>query len=575
MNTILLHNRVVSAYIFTVVLCVFATSSISAQNQTVEEQEHIAAQTAYIDGLAAFENNNYDKAISLLNKAYVKLPNHPGINFALADAYLQINDLENAEYYSKQARTLNPANKWYHLQLVKIYKTIGNNEAAAKELRNALTHHPKDIDIIYDLAQTYTELGKFEQSNTLYNKLLQLKGEMTSIRIEKLKNFNKLNMKDSAIVELEKIRSMDPGNLSTLHLLSNYYLELNKPDEARDVVENALQVNSNNPKSRIILADIYLTQAKWDSAQTTLAVLIGDSTVTNQNKEKVAQFIYSKYKNNPSNSAIQQTVDNIFKKLIHSTPNSGKTYALAADFFLNTDQPQYAIRALERATELNPTNDSIWQQRLQLLLEQRKFGEVIEAGKQAIQNIPQDPILLYILGNAYLSSQQYDDAEKYLTEASTLPARRELKANILGSLADTHAGLGNWDSAFEYYQKATDLDTQNPVIYSNYAYYLSQQNRKLSKAEKLALRALELSPDNTSFMDTVGWIYYKQGQLQKARKYIQQAIESGNPNAETLEHMGDVLLKLDKPDKAKKWWQKALEKDSTRTHLKEKISNET
>ncbi|NIT56565.1 MAG: tetratricopeptide repeat protein, partial [Aliifodinibius sp.] len=59
-------------------------------------------------------------------------------------------------------------------------------------------------------------------------------------------------------------------------------------------------------------------------------------------------------------------------------------------------------------------------------------------------------------------------------------------------------------------------------------------------------------------LDTVGWIYYKQGQLQKARKYIQKAIDSGNPSAEVLEHMGDVLLKLNKPAEAKKWWQQAL-----------------
>jgi tetratricopeptide (TPR) repeat protein len=198
---------------------------------------------------------------------------------------------------------------------------------------------------------------------------------------------------------------------------------------------------------------------------------------------------------------------------------------------------------------------------------------VIEAGKQAIQNVPQDPILLYMLGNAYLSSRQYEKAEEHLKEASTLPARRPLKTNIFGSLADTYAGLEKWDSAFEYYQKAIELDTQNPVIYNNYAYYLSQQEQLLPKAEELALRALEFSPNNTSFLDTVGWIYYKQGQLQKAQKYIQQAVNSADPSADILEHMGDVLLKLDKPNEAKKWWQKALEKDSAKTHLKDKISD--
>ena len=573
MNTILSHNRVIFAFLSIIALWVISISPVWGQNQTVEEQEYIAAQTAYIDGLTAFENNNYEEAISLLNKAYVKLPNHPGINFALADAYLQINDYENAEYYSKQARILNPENKWYHLQLVEIYKAIGNNEAAAKELRNALTHHPKDTDILFDLAQIYSQLGKLEQSNTVYNKLLQLKGEMISIRLEKLKNFNKLNMKDSAIVELEKIRTMDPGNLSTLHLLSNYYLELKKPDEARDVIGNALEINSNNPKSRMILADIYLTQSKWDSAETTLRLLIDDSTLGNKNKEQVAHFIYNKYKNEPSNPSIQQIANNIFKKLIQHSQATGKAYALSADFFLNTDQNNYALRALERANDLNPSNDSAWQKRLQLLLNQRRFDDVIEAGKQAIQNVPQDPILLYMLGNAYLSSRQYEKAEEHLKEASTLPARRPLKTNIFGSLADTYAGLEKWDSAFEYYQKAIELDTQNPVIYNNYAYYLSQQEQLLPKAEELALRALEFSPNNTSFLDTVGWIYYKQGQLQKAQKYIQQAVNSADPSADILEHMGDVLLKLDKPNEAKKWWQKALEKDSAKTHLKDKISD--
>lgn len=573
MNTILSHSRSLSAHLFIAVLFFIGTSSAWSQNQTIAEKEYIAAQTAYIDGLAAFENNDYEKAINLLNKASVKLPVHPGINYALADAYLQVNDLKNAEYYSKQARNLDPQNKWYHLQLVDIYKSIGNIEAAANELNNALSYHPNDIDMLYDLAQTYTELGKLKQSNTIYNKLLQLKGEMSSIRLEKLKNFNKLNMTDSAIVELEKVRAMEPGNISTLHLLSNYYLELNKPVEARKVIENALQINSKDPKSRIILAEIFISQAKWDSVETTLRVLADDSTVASTSREEIANFVYSTYKNDPSNSAIQQMANNIFKKLIQHSSKSAKIYALAGDFFLKTGQTQYALRALEEATELNPTNDSVWQQRLQLLLELRKFDETIKIGKQAIQNIPQDPILLYILGNAYLSSQQYDNAERHLKEASTLPARKTLKADIFGSLADTYARLANWEPAFEYYQKSIDLDTRNPVIYNNYAYYLSQQDKELSKAEKIALKALELAPDNPSFLDTVGWIYYKQGQLKEAQKYIRKAIEAGEPSAETLEHMGDVLLKLDKPNEAKHWWQKALDKDSSRTHLKDKISN--
>lgn len=572
MNTTIIYSSLRFATGVIVLLTVFAVSSTWGQVQTIEEIEYSSAQTAYIDGLAAFENNDFEKAITLLNKAYVKLPEHAGVNYALADAYLQVNDLENAEYYSKQARNIDPQNKWYHLQLVRIYQHTGNTQAAVQELNNALTHHPKDTDILYDLAQAYSDQKKFKASNIIYNKLLQIKGDMISIRMERLKNFNNLGRKDSAIVELERIRDLDPGNLSTLHLLSNYYLKLGQPNEARNIINNALNINPKDPKSLLGLADLQINQMQWDSARTTLAVLADDSTLATNVEEQLAEFAYTKFNENQGIQAISTIASTVFEKLIDRSSTSAKVYEIAADFFLKTDQEEPALRALKHATDLNPTNDSAWQQYLQLLLKESQFDQVIQAGKKAIIEVPQDPILLYFIGNAYLSTQQYDQAQKHLEKASTLPARKPLKTNIYGSLADTYANMEQWSSAFKYYQKAVDLNPENPVIFNNYAYYLSQQDTQLDKAEQLALRALELSPGNTTFLDTVGWIYFKQGDFQEAKNYIQQAINKGNPTAEIMEHMGDVLLKLDKLEEAKTWWQKALDKDSSRIHLQKKLS---
>lgn len=572
MDKRLKYNWIVSVLTLITLFCLTFSPVGWAQHQTIDEREFVEAQTAYINGLAAFENKNYEQALELLNKAYVKLPEHPGVNFALADVYLQINDLENAEYYSKQARNIDPQNKWYHLQLFDIYKANGNNKAAANELNNALSYHPNDPDILYELAQTYTEIGKLKQANDVYNRLLDIKGELSSIRLERLKNFNKLNQKDSAIVELEKIRSLDPGNLSTLHLLSNYYLELDKPDEARQTIEDALQISAKNPKSLLLLADIYVAQTQWDSVAQTVTTIIDDSTISAEHKIRAGDFIYSTFKKHPDNLTIRQVADYTFNTFLELTPQSSKAFALAADFFLATDQNKLALEALEHTTNLNPTNDTAWQKRLQLLLEIKNIRETIRVGEQAANQIPQDPTILYFLGSAYLSNQQYSNAIESLKEAENLPARRPLKANIFGSLADTYAALKQWDSAFQYYQQAVDLDTQNPIILNNYAHYLSEQSSDLAKAEQLALQALKLSPDNTSFLDTVGWIYYKQGEFQKALQYVQKAVRTSRADAEIKEHMGYILHKLNKPDEANSWWQKALEQDSTRTYLKEKIN---
>lgn len=554
-------------------IMVSASKASFAQQQEVNTQEKIEAKSAYIDGLAAFENEDYKRALDLLNTAYVKLPDHPGVNFALADAYLQINDISNAEYYGKQAIKLDPENRWYRLKLVDIYRSSGKTGAAINELNKALEYHPGDQDLLQELAQLYTDNGKPLQANKIYNKLLYLRGEDINLRLQKLQNFNRLNMQDSAIVELQKIRELDPGNLSTLQVLSDYYLEMDRLEEAREVLQNALQINRKDPKTLIMISDIYMSEAKWDSVGATLGSVVADSSVSSQTKLKVGRYLYSKFQEEKRNKGIRDATSTVFQKMMASEPESGKILALVADFFTETNQRELALEALERTTHTMPTNDSAWRQRLQLLMQEGELKEAISVGQQAAEQIPQDPIILYFLGSAHLSAQNHQKAIDHLTEASTLPARKPLKASIYGSLGDAYAGIESWDQSFKNYEESLGINPENAVILNNYAYYLSLQQRNLAKAEKMAQEALNIDPQNTSYLDTLGWIYYQKEEFQKAKKYIQAAIDTEQASAEVLEHMGDVMNKLDKPQEAKTWWKKALDKDSTRTHLKDKISN--
>jgi len=567
MITTFLHRCLLPA------LVIFSAVTTSmAQQQQVAENEQVKARTAYIDGLAAFENEEYQKAINLLKGAYVKLSNNPGVSYALADAYLQINDLDNAEYYAKQATKLDPQNQWYHLKLVTIYQSAGKNELAINELQKALDYHPNNSDLLYQLAQLYDNRGESQKANTIYNKLLFLEGENVSIRLRKLNNFNRMDMRDSAIVELEKIRQLEPGNLSTLQVLSDYYLKMNRLQEAREVLQQALQISEQDPKSLTMLSDIYIAQGKWDSLSTTLGKVMADSSVEMQTKLKVGRFLYSKFENNSDSAGLLSTATTVFKQFLESGSQSGEATALAADFFTQTNQPELALQALKRTNEIIPTNDSAWKKRLQILLQSGNTAQAVSVGQQAAEQIPQDPIIMYFLGSAFLSQQQPNQAIEQLKAATTLPARRPLKANIHGALGSAYAATDQWQKAFEEYERSLKFNPENPGILNNYAYYLASRNRELSKAKDMAKRALELDPENPSYLDTIGWIYYRQGDYNKARQLVQTAIDSGTATADMMEHMGDILDKMGKEQQAHNWWKKALQKDPTRTHLKEKVS---
>lgn len=566
-------RALISALLITgLVLPVIARAQTGTGGQ-LQSREVVDGKTAYIEGLEAFENADYEKALDLLSSAYVKLPDNAGVNYALADAYQQIGDLSNASYYGKQAVELEPGNKWFRLKLAEIYRRAGRNQATLEQLEKTLEYHPQAGDVLATLAETYASYGKLLESNRSYNRLLQVSGESISIRLQKLRNFNKLGMRDSSIAELQKIRRLDPDNLATMHTLSNYYLEINKPEEAKLILNSALEKNRRDPKTLIMLADIYANESKWDSVGTLLGNVVTDPIINPEAKLTVAKYLVSQNKQYPENPELQQATSSLMEAFTREEPRFAEAHALAADYYTQKDQNDRALQAITRTTELMPSNAEAWRQRLRLLLTEGNYREAIAIGPEAEKHVPQDPFIMYFWGSAYLAEQQPAQAVDKLEAASRLPARRQLKSAILTSLGDALARTEKWDRAFEAYDQVLKMNPDDDLVLNNYAYFLSLQKQELDKAEEMALKANRLAPNNASYLDTLGWVYYQKGDYDQALQYIRKSIETGEASAEVMEHYGDVLDKLNKPQEARKWWQKAYQEDSTRNHLKDKISN--
>ncbi|HEX9959958.1 MAG TPA: tetratricopeptide repeat protein, partial [Pyrinomonadaceae bacterium] len=62
---------------------------------------------------------------------------------------------------------------------------------------------------------------------------------------------------------------------------------------------------------------------------------------------------------------------------------------------------------------------------------------------------------------------------------------------------------------------------------------------------------------NPSYLDSLGWAYFKLGKFDEAEKHLKNAGRR-NPDATIFEHLGDVYQKQNKMDLAKTNWQKAL-----------------
>ncbi len=101
-----------------------------------------------------------------------------------------------------------------------------------------------------------------------------------------------------------------------------------------------------------------------------------------------------------------------------------------------------------------------------------------------------------------------------------------------------------------------------PVL-NNYAYYLSEERRKLKKAYAMSKLTVEAEPDNATYLDTFGWILHLQGKDLEAKPFFKHAmLYGGKDSVVMLDHYAEVLYALGEYDMAKVYWNMARQKNT-------------
>jgi len=85
---------------------------------------------------------------------------------------------------------------------------------------------------------------------------------------------------------------------------------------------------------------------------------------------------------------------------------------------------------------------------------------------------------------------------------------------------------------------------------------------------------LQADPDNGAYLDTLGWLEFRQGKFDQALSDLLRASQKlTRDDPVVLEHIGDACAKLNKSAQALDAWQKALNLVPQNKKLADKIDN--
>ena len=114
-----------------------------------------------------------------------------------------------------------------------------------------------------------------------------------------------------------------------------------------------------------------------------------------------------------------------------------------------------------------------------------------------------------------------DDAMVHAHRALALGYEDE---NVYKHISDMQETKGAIRKAIPPLDKAYALQPRWLDVCNNLAYMLSESGTRLAEAEALAEKAVKGSPNNSGYMDTLGWAYYRSGKLAKAEEWIARAL---------------------------------------------------
>lgn len=560
------------------------------------EQQKKMAMEYFINGGIFETQGNYESAVKQYELA-LQYDTTAGIYFTIAKNYVYLNQLSSAVTNAQKALALDSSRVEYYDLLSDIYNYGNQKESAISTLEKALKLDSLNLELNYKLARLYEE-DRPLKAIKLYNRILLQLGPDWSVLSRVAELNEKLGNNDEAINSLEKLLVLDPSNIPLKKMLTNFNLRAGYFDKGIKLVDEILELMPYDLEARETKAKLLLGKNDWAGASKEFEYLLNQPDIKLEDKINIGANYFNEA---ITDSTILPITKSIFTKLDKDTSDWQIKMYLGA-IALSEGNDSIAIENFKYVTENANWNVQAWIRLGGLYFDNKKYNEAGVVMSEAILSFPEDFYVNLILGLTLAQQSKHSEAEKYLKKATILnPADitalsaygftlSQLKENdkatyylkqalekqpddvqLIGTLAMIYEGMKQYGLSDSLYERAIELKPDDPLINNNYSYSFATRGIQLERALKMVKLSIAADSINSSYLDTIGWVYYMLGNYDIAKKYLEKAIEVGGKSSVMLDHLADIESKLGNKQKAIELWKNALELEPTKSGIQNKI----
>lgn len=241
------------------------------------------------------------------------------------------------------------------------------------------------------------------------------------------------------------------------------------------------------------------------------------------------------------------------------TPEDGDAWFMIGRVALDQNDPNEAIRALERVPAASPL---AWPARLLQARALQDLDRVDEAAalyERMASEMPDRADPLVALGDLLRSKERFAEAEAaYGRAIPRLKEGNRQNWRVFYARGIAYERTKRWPQAEADLLKALELEPEQPFVLNYLGYSWVDQGLNLDRAKEMLHRAVELRPEDGFIVDSLGWAYFRLGEFDKAVTYLERAVELEPGDPVINDHLGDAYWRVGRTREARFQWERAL-----------------
>lgn len=201
----------------------------------------------FLLGNESLESNELNRAIEYYSKALEIDPDHA---FSLNNR--GVAKIENGNPYEaiqdyNQAILINP-NYWESIEnRARAYEQVGKYKSSIEDIDLLVVNFPDSAKFLLDKGIVLTKMKEYDQAYETFLKARQLLPDNHEVQINLATVDFYRGRIDSAEIRLKSVVAKYPYSPNAYNTLNQLYLKKKEPEKALEMIEKALEIESENP----------------------------------------------------------------------------------------------------------------------------------------------------------------------------------------------------------------------------------------------------------------------------------------------------------------------------------------